>query len=113
MWAKLLILQLVLLAWQQQCNAECCTSTGIDFDPVNRTANKCSDYPGGKEAPFYKRAECETNLCGNLLTPSPCCGVGNCNIFCCNCDLGCLGEPGKTVVEEFKERYVGELKNVK
>lgn len=113
MWAKLILLQLLLLAWQQQCQAECCKSTDITFTPVNRTAKKCSDYPNGSKASFFRRAECETSLCGNLLKPTPCCGVGNCNIFCCNCNNGCLGEPGKTVVEELKERYVGELRNIK
>lgn len=116
MWHKLISLQLLLFtlfAWQQQCNAECCRPTSVSFDPINITSTKCSDYPGGKKAAFWTLAECETNLCGNLLSPSPCCGVGNCNVFCCNCNLGCLGEVGKSVLTEFKDKYSLTLKNIK
>jgi hypothetical protein len=27
--------------------------------------------------------------CGDDTKPTPCCGYGGCNIFCCNCDGGC------------------------
>ena len=29
-----------------------------------------------------------TIVCDDLSDPTPCCGVGECNIFCCNCDGG-------------------------
>ena len=27
-------------------------------------------------------------VCDDLSDPTPCCGVGVCNLFCCNCDGG-------------------------
>jgi hypothetical protein len=27
--------------------------------------------------------------CGDDTKPTPCCGYGKCNVFCCNCDGGC------------------------
>jgi hypothetical protein len=30
-----------------------------------------------------------TGLCADFTKPTPCCGVGACNAFCCNCDGGC------------------------
>ena len=28
-------------------------------------------------------------MCADGTVGTPCCGVGKCNIFCCNCDSGC------------------------
>ncbi len=35
-----------------------------------------------------------TTLCCDLTPPYLCCGNGDCNFFCCNCDFGCRGTPG-------------------
>lgn len=113
MWHNLLPLQLlvlVLFAWQNQCDAECCSGTDFTFDLINKT-KECSDYPNGKTSAIWKVANCQTRLCGHLLTPTPYCGVGNCNIFGCDCHLGCLGTANETLAQ-FKEKYGKELKNI-
>ena len=45
---------------------------------------------------YESDAECcssaKNGMCGDKWYPPPkyCCGVGDCNIFCCNCDGGCI-----------------------
>uniref|UniRef100_A0A915JA49 Uncharacterized protein n=1 Tax=Romanomermis culicivorax TaxID=13658 RepID=A0A915JA49_ROMCU len=29
------------------------------------------------------------DLCDDCTEPTPCCGYGPCNMFCCHCDTGC------------------------
>jgi len=33
------------------------------------------------------------NYCRDCTVGSPCCGYGECNVFCCNCDGGCRKPP--------------------
>ena len=37
------------------------------------------------------------NICNHVTVPPDkwCCGKGECNIFCCNCDGGCVGPISK------------------
>ncbi|XP_066267366.1 uncharacterized protein [Branchiostoma lanceolatum] len=48
-----------------------------------------------------------TKYCGDGTEPTPCCGHGKCNIFCCNCDGGCRGKK-RTLGEEFLPPLVFE-----
>ncbi|KAK2051972.1 hypothetical protein LY76DRAFT_365940 [Colletotrichum caudatum] len=56
-----------------------------------------SDCCGGGCSKFLpcpgKAQICPTSFCcdGSQQGPFACCGIGSCNIFCCNCDDGCLG----------------------
>lgn len=114
MWHNLLSLQLLLLAlfaWQNQCNAECCRATDFTFDLIDKT-KECSDYPNAETASILKAADCQTSLCGHLVTPTPYCGVGSCNLFGCDCHLGCLSAANETLAQ-LKEKYDKEIKNIK
>lgn len=115
MWHNLLSLQLLLLAliaWQDQCNADCCYSTTITFSLKDSTKQQCTDFPGGKKT-IVSKLECKTKLCGNLDVPTPYCGVGSCNVFGCKCKDGCLGEKGKTALEAFQKQYGKQLGIIK
>ncbi|MEM8995124.1 MAG: hypothetical protein AAGF23_10085, partial [Acidobacteriota bacterium] len=37
--------------------------------------------------------DCSRKTCADGTYPTPCCGVGKCNIFCCSCDGGCRTGP--------------------
>lgn len=76
----LLLLVYLLLSASIQVDAECCD-----------TVSNITDENGS-----YK--------CGDFTEPtrSGCCGVGSCNIFCCNCVDGCRQQP-----PEWKDFHVG------
>ena len=38
-----------------------------------------------------------TAFCFDYTFPTPCCGYGPCNIFCCNCDGGCRTHKSRKV----------------
>ncbi|XP_034472592.1 uncharacterized protein LOC117780250 [Drosophila innubila] len=80
-------------------NTACCTFTYVRFGvPPKEVA--CKNYLDSTR--FFWTDSCYNFFCGNLTTPTPCCGVGNCNIFCCNCDGGCI--PGN-VQENLLDRF--------
>jgi hypothetical protein len=66
----ILALAIVVVALQlaTTVDAECCSAT-MDVE-----------YIGFGQMP---------SKCGDNTEPTPCCGYGPCNIFCCNCDGGC------------------------
>jgi hypothetical protein len=66
----ILALAIVVVAFQlaTKVDAECCSPT--------------NDVQSG---PFGGRP----TKCGDNTEPTPCCGYGGCNIFCCNCGGGC------------------------
>lgn len=47
---------------------------------VGETSAVCCQSQGGTYSP---------KTCRDGTGPTPCCGRGKCNIFCCNCDGGC------------------------
>uniref|UniRef100_A0A914DR36 EF-hand domain-containing protein n=1 Tax=Acrobeloides nanus TaxID=290746 RepID=A0A914DR36_9BILA len=55
-----------------QINAECCHNCFWNFQPTRQI--RVGDFN-----------PCKGNFCG---------GVGSCNIFCCNCDGGCMTSNG-------------------
>ncbi len=41
----------------------------------------------------HKLDQNDNTICADGSDGTPCCGVGSCNIFCCNCDDGCRQQP--------------------
>lgn len=79
-----ILIQLLTL-WMWSGNAHCCNMAMYSFT-IN-SMSKCSDFP--KAVGIIGSSTCTVGLCGDGKFPGPCCGVGRCNIFCCNCDQGC------------------------
>ena len=77
---------LVLLVWLEATDGTCCGTW----------SEQCPAGPdgAGESCTFYTYKTCGDGRYHH----SPCCGKGPCNIFCCNCDGGCLGStaPGFT-----------------
>lgn len=59
----LLLISMILICFYQEFVAADCCTVGYDKSLIAR----CHDGGGG----------------------TPCCGVGTCNLVCCNCDGGC------------------------
>lgn len=88
--------------------AECCFKEKVVFVNLNKSKS-CSDYNKA-----YIVAQvcavlgdvpnlCLIEVCGNGAPPENYfCGVGDCNIFGCNCDFGCI--PGDRI-ENFSHKY--------
>ncbi|XP_034472629.1 protein Diedel-like [Drosophila innubila] len=79
-------------------DTECCTGTYTRFGI--KPKDDCNNYAESNHLWFTD--SCWKWFCGNLTAPSPCCGVGSCNIFCCNCDDGCIRG---SVVGQLMERF--------
>jgi hypothetical protein len=65
-----------LLLWSmalQGVEGKCCGKNLLEFIATRWGTGNCEDGSWG----------------------DPCCGVGDCNIFCCNCDNGCRGDRRK------------------
>uniref|UniRef100_T1GZ44 Uncharacterized protein n=1 Tax=Megaselia scalaris TaxID=36166 RepID=T1GZ44_MEGSC len=89
-----------LLVGRASVSSECCDKTNVFFNIIepNRT---CRDF-GAVESSLPDL--CSIFVCGNGYPPADgyYCGVGSCNIFGCNCDLGCVyGDARKN----FKRRF--------
>nr|CAH0110888.1 unnamed protein product [Daphnia galeata] len=84
--SKVVLPLLLMLLLTVQVDAECCVMN----PPLG------SDHPGAVLQPSPALI---TNLlyggdsCNDGTRGTPCCGVGSCNIFCCNCDGGCRKPP--------------------
>jgi len=89
-WVLIFFQLLVLQSWQM-ASSDCCGSTFVLFK-IN-PKEQCKHYL--ESTRYYWANACHNYLCGDLTKPTPCCGVGKCNIFCCNCDDGCI--KGKVV----------------
>lgn len=100
-WSLLFTILTVLLA--KLVSGVCCRSTVIAFRIDNKYNVYCSYFEEGKRVNFNRR-HCTTTLCGGLLHPTPCCGRGSCNIFCCNCDNGCHDRNSRVLID-FRSKY--------
>ncbi|KAH8398430.1 hypothetical protein KR215_001934, partial [Drosophila sulfurigaster] len=76
---------LALQSWQLG-NSDCCTKIKVRFKI--KKGDDCHNYHKSYKVIFSK--QCTKRLCRDLSANSPCCGVGSCDVFCCNCDGGCL-----------------------
>ncbi len=92
--------------------SECCDKDIVVFVNLNETKS-CSDYNNAQGTGVYCDVLgglpnlCMIYVCGNGLPPaSYFCGVGDCNIFGCNCDFGCI--PGDRN-ENFSRQYGKEV----
>lgn len=86
---KILIVMLCAgLVMVPRANGICCRSTEFTFQIRDFSNLPCSSFEGAGGYNYIKRI-CFLNLCGSFRWPTPCCGRGPCNIFCCNCDNGC------------------------
>lgn len=99
----LLLTILIVLLFVILVSGACCPSTAIAFRIENVYNVYCSYFKGGKRVNFNPRF-CTTTLCGGLTYPTPCCGRGTCNIFCCNCDRGCHNRNTHVLVD-FRSNY--------
>lgn len=83
---------IIFLAYYQEINGECCRTTVY----VKYFCFK--DKPG----------QCSQNICSDGYWPKgfiEYCANGECNIFGCNCDLGCRQGDLETAPEKFRNRY--------
>lgn len=94
---------LISLSFCCMCHvrAECCYREDVVF--VNKKENRsCSDY-GASDGVCDVLTLCVIELCGDGLPPTGWfCGVGDCNMFGCNCDYGCIPGDAKQI---FSKRY--------
>lgn len=90
-------------------SAECCYAEKVVFVNLNKT-NSCVDYSNAVEIATFDCDAlagipnlCVTSVCGNGSPPgSYFCGIGDCNIFGCNCDFGCIqGDPRESVASKY------------
>lgn len=77
--------------------AECCYSVDVTFLIKNKS-KQCSDYGATLTLCSYLHNVCGINVCGDglplVVSGNWFCGVGDCNVFGCNCDFGCVkGNP--------------------
>lgn len=93
-----------------QVSGECCYATSLSFHISAESKKRCLDFKNAY--PFINVKICAVDLCGSLKKPTPCCGRGNCNIFCCNCDNGCHHR-NDYVVEDFSQTYEKWVSNVR
>ena len=77
----ILAFALVLLVWLEATEGTCC-GVWEHRCPVKGRGDDLS-----KKCKLYTYTACGDGK----YHDSPCCGRGSCNIFCCNCDGGCLG----------------------
>ncbi|KAH8398522.1 hypothetical protein KR215_011112 [Drosophila sulfurigaster] len=92
-----LFVVLAMQSWQFG-HSDCCTKTNVMFEI--KKGDTCQNYH--KSIPIFYTNYCVNRLCGDLSTNSQCCGVGTCDVFCCNCIYGCKkGDVGK----ELKKLY--------
>ncbi|XP_051858085.1 protein Diedel-like [Drosophila albomicans] len=76
---------LAMQSWQLGVS-DCCGKTLTRLKI--KKGDECHNYH--KSTLFIFRKQCTKRLCRDLSANSPCCGVGSCDVFCCNCDRGCL-----------------------
>ncbi|KAL7741417.1 hypothetical protein ACLKA6_000745 [Drosophila palustris] len=93
----ILFLLLALQPWRM-ADGECCYHTYARFGV--QPNDNCGNYNGSTS--YWWSDSCWNRFCGNLEKPTPCCGVGSCNIFCCNCDFGCKkGNVAENLLRKF------------
>lgn len=96
-WVLIFFQFLVLQSWQM-ASSDCCGSTFILFKIGPK--DQCKHYL--ESTKYYWDNVCHNYFCGNLSKPTFCCGVGSCNIFCCNCDGGCIkGDIRQSLEDQF------------
>lgn len=87
MWNLLFtILTVVLCA--VPARGDCCRSVTVYFSIYEQSKLQCKDFKHSVYDGLDLRS-CHVKFCGDQTYPTPCCGRGSCNIFCCNCDRGC------------------------
>lgn len=93
-------------------SGECCNPYEVGFFIKPKSKKQCSDFYHALIT--WDEKKCRANLCGNEHPPTPCCGRGPCNWFCCNCDDGChyRGDPLE-IVSDFKIRHGKHVYNVR
>lgn len=98
----LVVLLITLCQCRLNVRAECCYAQEVVFVNVNKIKS-CTDYTSAFKCslwcPFLGDVQnlCVVQLCGNGFPPVDYfCGVGDCNVFGCNCDFGCIpGDPAE------------------
>ncbi|MBS1199065.1 MAG: Diedel [Proteobacteria bacterium] len=48
---------------------------------------------------------CPGGLCDDGSDSSTCCGIGKCNVFCCNCDKGCRKQKPGNCKDVCQQKY--------
>lgn len=80
----------VIMHFAYYVRGECCRSTEIVFER-NNTEKRCEDFNG---KPLSRTNACVVKkACGNgkpLAKGRHYCGKGDCNIFGCECNHGCI-----------------------
>lgn len=99
----------VLMALVPSASGECCAATSISYRLPIESKKQCEDYGGWCDN--YRRRQCLVYLCGSLHKPTPCCGRGRCNLFCCNCNDGCWYRNG-FAANDFRDEYRNELSEI-
>ncbi|XP_030561522.1 uncharacterized protein LOC115763199 [Drosophila novamexicana] len=101
-WQFLILHTFSLYIWQ--ANGACCRSTSMTYFLKNSDSTSCVDIAGGSQVHYWNKDECQAKVCNDLSSSTPCCGVGKCNFFCCNCNRGCR-KAKITVLDDFKAEY--------
>lgn len=85
---KVIVLLACLLAFVTVAHSVCCSC-------------RWQPDPDGQGTEF---------ACADHTACTPCCGVGKCSIFCCNCDGGCRGSvTAQEALAKFSSNNDGKL----
>lgn len=96
---------LIFLIFLEKVQSDCCYSTQISFTVYNLN-DTCGIYGGTGDV--YE--SCSIRVCGDGMPHKGYyCGLGSCNIFGCNCDLGCISG---NAVENFQLQNEVRVGNV-
>lgn len=111
-WTLLFTILTTLLMLVPTASGECCHLSTITFNLREGVNEPCPYFEDA--FPVYNKRRCYVKLCGSLKKPTPCCGRGKCNIFCCNCDNGChYRNKAKFIIEDFGKFYFDLVYNVR
>lgn len=101
----------VVLVLMPPVSGDCCGATKFKFTIRPESKKQCVELDHAKMT--YATNKCMIELCGNQHPPTPCCGRGPCNMFCCNCDGGChYRNHPLQVMDDFRLKYEKHVTNV-
>lgn len=100
------LISLIIIGCVRRIHAECCYHEWVAFFIKNNSAHQCSDYGAVYNSDCGITSLCQIGVCGDgAVGPNWFCGVGDCNVFGCNCDFGCItGNP----YENFQKIHGGD-----